>query len=330
VNRYQTTETESYRTRQATSSGLRGRPEGRRIASQAKAIRMSRTALKTNTGLRPYSPERDEQAAVALINADRITGQPLCTAAMLREATAGRSRIDSGWWLELDRPNTEVLEGSAGLAGIVSYAWRPKDRCGIILWLHTREDQAVAEQLILTAWNAMAGAKTFEAFPFATALTAGLEALPRRHRPATHATLHGAGFKGRDLWRYMHLKMERDRIIAPDIAVQIEKTSDQTWKLLSHEIGGEAHVEIFSPGLGVLWWISIDPKLRGLKGGSKMLNASLNHLLAEGAKEVILYVDDDESGPGQERDRTAANRLYEKTGFQEVDRLFSYRRQVRP
>jgi GNAT superfamily N-acetyltransferase len=177
--------------------------------------------------------------------------------------------------------------------------------------------------------HAMAGAKTFEAFPFATALTAGLEALPRRHRPATHAALLGAGFKGKDLSRYMHLKMERDRVIAPDIATQIEKTGDQSWTL-SRAIGGEAHVEIFSPGLGVLWWISIDPKLRGRKGGNKMLNASLNHLATEGAKEVILYVDDDESGPGQERDRTAANRLYEKTGFQEVDRLFSYGRPVRP
>jgi hypothetical protein len=83
---------------------------------------MSTTVLKTKTVLRPYAPERDEQAALALINADRITGQPLCTAAMLREAIGGRSRIDAGWWLELDKPNTEVVEGSAGLAGIVSYA----------------------------------------------------------------------------------------------------------------------------------------------------------------------------------------------------------------
>lgn len=47
----------------------------------------------------------------------------------------------------------------------------------------------------------------------------------------------------------------------------------------------------------------------------------------QGAREVILYVDDDE--PGGERDRTAANRLYDTSGFTEVDRLHSYTRPAR-
>ncbi|GAA4935844.1 hypothetical protein [Actinoplanes utahensis] len=45
-----------------------------------------------------------------------------------------------------------------------------------------------------------------------------------------------------------------------------------------------------------------------------------------GASEAILYVDDDASGI--DRDRTAANRLYDRSGFTEIDRLHSYRRTV--
>lgn len=54
-----------------------------------------------------------------------------------------------------------------------------------------------------------------------------------------------------------------------------------------------------------------------------MLGSALDVLAGLGATHVILYVDDD-APPGDERDRTAANRLYESAGFTEVDRLYSY------
>ncbi|OEJ23066.1 hypothetical protein AR457_38430 [Streptomyces agglomeratus] len=53
------------------------------------------------------------------------------------------------------------------------------------------------------------------------------------------------------------------------------------------------------------------------------LGSALDALTGLGAKEPILYVDDD-APPGEERDRTAANRLYESAGFTEIDRLYSY------
>jgi ribosomal protein S18 acetylase RimI-like enzyme len=44
-----------------------------------------------------------------------------------------------------------------------------------------------------------------------------------------------------------------------------------------------------------------------------------------GAGELILFVDDDDTDPRSDRNRAAANRLYDRAGFTEIDRLHSYR-----
>jgi hypothetical protein len=49
---------------------------------------------------------------------------------------------------------------------------------------------------------------------------------------------------------------------------------------------------------------------------------ALDVLAGLGATEAILHVDDDQ--PGEKRDRTAANKLYESAGFAEADRLASF------
>src|SRR5690606_39454306 len=74
---------------------------------------------------------RDEQAVLALVNADWVPGQPRATPAMLAEALAGRSGVDSGWWAELAELTTEVATTRAGqVVGVVSYAIRPRDGAG--------------------------------------------------------------------------------------------------------------------------------------------------------------------------------------------------------
>jgi hypothetical protein len=50
--------------------------------------------------LRPIQ-EGDIQAVLALINADRLEGQPLCDAVMLSNACKGQASIDAGWWNKL-------------------------------------------------------------------------------------------------------------------------------------------------------------------------------------------------------------------------------------
>jgi len=76
---------------------------------------------------RPYAPS-DESAVLSLVAADRLPGQPAITPAMLREAVAGNSIVDAGWWAELDPPRTEVLveEGTGRVVGVVSYAVRQR------------------------------------------------------------------------------------------------------------------------------------------------------------------------------------------------------------
>lgn len=87
---------------------------------------------------------------------------------------------------------------------------------------------------------------------------------------------------------------------------------------------GEAVVTAPVQGIGSLSWISIEASARGHGLARPLLGRALEVLWEHGAREVILYVDDDE--PDGERDRTAANRLYDTSGFTEIDRLHSYTR----
>lgn len=91
------------------------------------------------------------------------------------------------------------------------------------------------------------------------------------------------------------------------------------------QVAAEATIGVPVSGIGVLWWISVDPAHQGEGLGARLLGTALDILAGLGASEVILYVDDDDPDPHSERSRTAANRLYDRAGFTEVDRLHSYR-----
>ncbi len=279
----------------------------------------------------------DETAVLGLIDCDRLPGQPQATSAMLTEALAGRSTVDSGWWAELDVPRTDVVTVSTGrVVGVVSYATRPNDLAGLILWLHCRdenrrdEDSTIAEALVAHTLAEL-GPRPVYAFEFASALTLGLEGLPVRHRPVTRRVLEVAGFSGRDLWRYIHRRLDAPlpRQLPP--LAEISSSTDPVgWQLTVRDADGTALGEaiIGQPvdGIGVLWWISIAPAARRRGLGRALLGQCCAHLAANGAHEMIAYVDDDAPAGDTERDRTAANRLYDQAGFAEVDRLSSFLR----
>ncbi|MER5974527.1 GNAT family N-acetyltransferase [Streptomyces sp. NPDC002055] len=278
--------------------------------------------------VRPYAAG-DELAVLDLVGADRLPGQPLTTPEMLAEALAGRSPVDGGWWDELDAPVTEVICDEAGtVLGVVSYAARPGDGAGFILWLHCREDPALADALVARALDRL-GQRTVHAFEFASALTLGMEGLPARHRPATRRALQEAGFTGRDLWRYMRADLPIAGL--PHAAhITVNECEDPPGKRLEvregAELLGEATIGRPIAGIGVLWWISVAPPARGRGLGLGLLGSALDLLAGLGAREAILYVDDDAPPGDAERDRTAANRLYDRAGFTEVDRLHSFTR----
>lgn len=278
--------------------------------------------------IRPYE-RQDENAVLQLVESDRLPGQPAVTTAMLSDALAGRSTVDSSWWEELDPPVAEIAHATTGqVLGVISYATRARDRAGVILWLHCREDQTVGTFLLNHAMSRL-GQRTVHAFDFATALSLGLEALPVRHRPATHRALTESGFTGEDLWRYMRASLplpELPRASGIEISPAVDHNGMQLTIRRNGEVIGEAVVGTPFAGIGVLWWISVEPAVRGQRIGLALLGSAVDLLADLGANEVILFVDDDADPGDVERDRTAANRMYDEAGFQEVDRLVSFTR----
>ncbi|WP_327685561.1 GNAT family N-acetyltransferase [Streptomyces sp. NBC_00467] len=278
--------------------------------------------------LRPFT-SADRNAVLALVDDDRMGGQPVSTPAMLDEALQGRSSVDAGWWAELEPPDVVVAEDADGVVvGVASYALRLKDDTGQLLWLHCREDERTADALIRHALAAF-GTREAHAFTFASALSLGLEALPVLHRPTTAEALRRAGFTGERLWRYMLAALPVDGMPRlPDVRVGHEPGDRQAWRLEARRdrrVVAEAVVGSPVQGIGVLRWIGVLPDLRGRGLGRAMLGNALGVLTECGADKVVLYVDDD-AAAGDERDRTAAVSLYESVGFAEVDRLYSYSR----
>ncbi|MFD8965288.1 GNAT family N-acetyltransferase [Streptomyces sp. NPDC059568] len=287
------------------------------------------SSLKAGLLVRRYEP-RDEAAVLAMVNADRIAGQPETTAAMLDEALAGRSPVDSGWWAELGSPVTDVAHDTSGaVLGVVSYAVRPTDDVGFILWLHGRENPDIVSALIAHALAALGPRRTISAFEFASALSLGLEGLPSRHRPVTHKALTAAGFEGRDLWRYMHAGLPLTGL-PHAVNCQVTDCEDPPGKRLeirdSGTLAAEATIGRPVDGIGVLWWISVAPTARRRGLGQALLKSSFDLLHDLGAREVILFVDDDAPADHPERSRAAANRMYDRAGLVEIDRLFSFTR----
>jgi ribosomal protein S18 acetylase RimI-like enzyme len=296
---------------------------------------------------------------------------------MMSEAIAGRSPGDGGRWAELDTLAIDVLcDGHGGICGIVSYAHRARDGAGLVLWLHGREQPAVVEALLDHADRHLPDALSVEAFEFASALTVGLEGLPKRHRPVTRQALLTRGFVEADLWRYMRRDLpaadlprvhetcvlpaaERPgwRVVvrgpdgtllggaqagmaAPGLGAADLPRVHETCVLPAAErpgwrvvvrgpdgtLLGGAHTGIAAPRLGVLWWIGVEEPYRGQRLGWSLLASALEVLHEHGAREAILFVDDDAPPDDPRWGRGAANALYDRAGFAEIDRLCSYRR----
>jgi ribosomal protein S18 acetylase RimI-like enzyme len=283
-------------------------------------------AKQLTAALRPIVPA-DARAVIELIDGDRLVGQPAVTEGMLNEAIAGRSPVDEGWWADLtDLVTIVAVDLSGAVVGVASFARREDRRTGVLLWLHAREERAVVETLVDHVLAALADCEAITAFEFASALGVGLEALPVGHRPVTHTVLQDRSFVATDLWRYMHRSLPAaDLPRATALAVE----ADDSRRHLRVRDGqgaviGEATVGGPVAGIGVLWWLHVEPNGRGRGVGAELLGSALDLLTGLGAREAILYVDDDE--PGGERDRRAANRLYDRAGFTQIDRLYSYRR----
>ncbi|MEO3765717.1 GNAT family N-acetyltransferase [Streptomyces sp. B5E4] len=284
--------------------------------------------------VRPSDPA-DEPAALGLVNADRLPGQPPATPAMFADALAGRSRADADWWAELDPPVTVVAAGPGGAVhGIVSYALRPEDDTGLILWAHCGEQPSVARALIGQAVAAFAH-RAVDAFHITSALTLGLECLPVRHRPATRAALVRAGFADGRRWRYLRRELPAPELPrVPALLVGPGPDGDPRKRQLTvrDERDGTVVAEALvgaHDGYGALWWIGVEEHARGRGLARPLLGSALATLADDlGATQVILLLDDDDTDATAQdiQDRTAAAALYDRAGFTEIDVLHAFTR----
>jgi GNAT superfamily N-acetyltransferase len=271
----------------------------------------------------------DLPAILDLVNADLLPGQPSCGRHSLDMAMRGESTVDASWWRELSNVRVAVASRGGTVVGAASFASAAADRSGWLLWLHAREQRAVVEALIDHAVAELTGSSHLYAFWIATALSLGVEALPVEQQPVTHELLTSRGLTGRDSWRYLVLPMERfaldDR--AEDVA-EVRSISGpgeiSAWALVIGDReapAASAEIALAGEGCGVLRWIDVEPAQRGRGIGRRLLRQALRLLALRGAQTVAAFVD---HADPRERDPSAILRLLVSTGFQEVDRLWSY------
>lgn len=263
----------------------------------------------------------DVDAIAHLVNIDCVPGQPTCRADDVRRAMAGAAKMERGWWDAFTDLTTIVTVAGASGLGAASWAIHSKEQTGYILWLHAREDATIVAVLLDELMRRLAPQRCVRAFWIATPLTLGLEALPARHRPVTHAALTRRGFSARDEWLYMLGSPVSE---AADVA-RVESPAPNEWKLTISEasgaIGGTATAELGRDGTGIVWWLEVKPEFRGRSYGRALLLQAMKLLGSAGAERLILYVDHDDP---TSRDRRPAIHLYQSVGFRTIDHLWSY------
>ena len=270
---------------------------------------------------RPLGPD-DVEAICSLVDQDRLPGQPACTPERVHTALAGRSTTDPWWWRELATMRTIGVEGPDGSLVGAGALGRRRSGDRYLLWLHAGDVPEVVEAVL---WPLLRGVRRGDpifAFWSATELSVGVEGLPRQHRPATHEALLARGFTGEDRWLYLSAPAAgptpetpfRRRGHGSELRVELEVDGQP--------VGG-AELSLPAPGLGVIWWLEIEPEYRRRGLGRQLLRAARSVLAQEGVADVVLFVDHDDP---KARDRRPALELYLAEGFTVVDHLWSYRR----
>ena len=270
---------------------------------------------------RPLGPD-DVEAVCALVDRDRLPGQADCTPERVHTALAGRSTTDPWWWRELATMRTIGVEGPDGsLVGAGALGRRHSgDR--YLLWLHAGEDPRLVEAVL---WPLLRGVRRGDpifAFWSATELSIGLEGLPRERRPATHEALLARGFAGQDRWLYLTGPAAAQ---APEVSYRRRGHGAELRVELDVDgrPAGGAELSLPAPGVGVIWWLEIEPEYRRRGLGRELLRSARSVLAEEGAADVVLFVDHDDP---KVRDRRPALELYLSEGFAVVDHLWSYQR----
>lgn len=270
--------------------------------------------------IRPVGPD-DVKALCELVDADRLPGQPDCTPERVAAVLTGRSTHDAWSWRQLTTMRVLAAEDPTG--GLLGAGAVGRRSSGVryLLWLHAREDRAVLDALLVNLLRGVRLADPVSAFSITTDLTVGVEGLPRQSRPATHDALAARRFAGSEQWLYLRAETPGP---APEVAFHQRGVGDIRVELTPGGVMvGGAELSLPAPGLGVIWWLEIDPGQRRRGHGRQLLRAA-RHVLAEaGARQTVLFVESEAAGIPE---RAPARALYRAEGFSVVDRLWSYQR----
>ncbi|MHB1509143.1 MAG: GNAT family N-acetyltransferase [Acidimicrobiales bacterium] len=270
----------------------------------------------------------DVTAIAVLANADRAPGIARCRPEDVVEAMAGHSAIDNWFWQRLGKITTLVAEhdGQIRGAGSISIGVTDMDSGSAgdrwLLWLHATEDACVLNALLEVLFRVGDDTAPVHAFAFATPLATGLEALPVGTRPVTDAALGSLGLAGVPKWTMMRTKAGTTPPTLGYLTRHGEtEASTHICLDLGEELVGEADITMTDATTGVLWWLFVPDEHRGRGLGRELLRAARSVLEDGGARQVVLFVDDDDP---VERDRAPALALYGAEGFKVVDRLAIY------
>jgi GNAT superfamily N-acetyltransferase len=283
------------------------------------------TSPESGSTVRPYRPG-DEPGVRELIDADRLPGQPHCTAEKL--AAARRAPVPLAGWAVPARPQIRVLADAEDRpCGIVGYQSWTDVRTGLVCWMYAREHPPALRALLGHALAALAHCARIEAFVGASPGPLGPGGLPRTRRGATHDALLESGFTGCRCGRYLHRLLPAEPSPAKLVADVLPCDVPPGHRLIIREAAepvAEAVVSVGADRTATVYWIETLPTRRRHGLGHKLLAQSLALLAEHGATEAALVVEDD---PHPTPDRQAASRLFESFGFTLVDQLWTYQHQ---
>lgn len=271
--------------------------------------------------MRPYSPQ-DQEQVLELIAASRLPGQPAATPRMLDDALAGPP--DAGEQRRLEGLETDVMTSAEGrVVGAVSSAFRPADGTGVLLWLHSQEDDQVIAHTLIDHTLQRFGRRTLHAFDMATALS--FAGLPSRTRRGTCRALETSGFTRQEGWSYLHHRLAtlRPRLYA--VADLTESTSPPGWRIHLRERDGtrigEALVTLPVGDTAILEWVTLHPGRHALS--HIQLEQCLAHLADRGIREIVTLRT---TQPDHETHHDPLRQLHLQAGFHETDQLHTYTR----
>ncbi|WP_067451977.1 hypothetical protein [Actinomadura macra] len=262
--------------------------------------------------VRAYRPA-DEPEVLALINEDRLVGQPLCTWGMLEAARVGRSAFEGASWARLEPVRTDVVVDEEDVVlGAVSTGVHRLDGTGTLLWLHAGEEPAVVNLLLDTALYRLAG-RTIQAFPLLSSLGLGVRGIPAKARAATFAAMRSRAFEPAGSLTYLHQQLIAPTSPSADVRIRPKQNSDFTgWRI--HAGDADAHLDVTVSPHDVGWVTHVEPDPNCAETAD-LVRSALHVLVRCTAREVIATI------PATGADARALHEVYRRLGFTEIDRL---------